>query len=144
MRKWRVARSFRVLCCGRGAVVRCDLIEWLILFVLAADCFGDTARLSGTIYTVDAHQEQVIWPNARITLRYVTTGREASTVSNELGQYLFAGVLSGEYELRVALAGFEPVTKRIALHSDSPNTVDIQLAVQKQSESVSVSANPTG
>lgn len=138
--EWRASRLFRVLCFGLSAFLRICLFACLGL--LASDCLADTARLSGTIYTVDANQTQTVWPNARVTLKNVKTVREATTVSNELGQYSFAGILPGEYELGITLAGFEPVTRRITLHSDSPNTLDVQLSVEKQS--VSVSANPTG
>lgn len=144
MRKWRTSGWFRVMCFGVCACVPYNFIASLVAFVFVIDCFADTARLTGTIYTFDANQIQTVWPNARVTLKNVGTGREVATVSNELGQYSFAGVLPGDYELTVVLAGFEPVTKRIKLRSESPNTVDAQLALQKQAESVSVSANPAG
>ena len=123
MREWRASRSFRELCFGLSAFLR--ICVFACLGSLASDCLADTARLSGTIYTIDANQAQTVWPNARVTLKNVKTVREATTVSNELGQYSFAGILPGEYELGNTLAGFEPVTRRITLHSDSPNTLEV-------------------
>jgi hypothetical protein len=127
------SRSLRALCFDLCGFLRICLVACLAS--VASNCFGDTARLAGTIYTIDANQMPTVWPNARVTLKNVATSREVATVSNELGQYSFAGILPGGYELGVTLAGFEPVRRRITLHSESPNTVDIQLIVEEQSES---------
>jgi len=112
--------------------------------VFLSPVFADTARLSGVIFTIDANKVQTLWPNARVILKNLSSGRELATVSNELGQYSFSGVLPGEYELTVTLAGFETPTKKVSLKGGSPNTLDVELSLQKQSESVSVSGNPTG
>ena len=132
-----------------GSAVRCvsdHPIAAIALFIL---CFAiptraDTARLSGIVFTIDATHVQTLWPNARVTLKQIASGRELSSVSNDLGQYSFAGLLPGDYQLTVTLAGFDPATKSVTLKTDAPNTLDIQLTPQSHSESVTVSANPTG
>jgi hypothetical protein len=94
-----------------------------------------TVRLSGTVFTLGADQTQTLWPSARVTLKNLTSGREVSTVSDDLGQYSFAGILPGDYELSVALAGFETLTRRIALSPDDPAPkADLQLTPQKHSD----------
>ena len=103
-----------------------------------------TARIAGTVYTVDSNHVQTVWPNARISLKNLSTGRELTSVTNELGEYSFAGVLPGEYEVSVTLAGFATDTKRVQLVAGSPATVDFLLVPQSQSQSVRVTANPTG
>jgi Carboxypeptidase regulatory-like domain/TonB-dependent Receptor Plug Domain/TonB dependent receptor len=123
------------LICSRNVV---------LLAIFLAPAFADTARLSGVIFTIDTNKVQTLWPNAHVMLKNLSSGRELATVSNELGQYSFSGVLPGDYELTVALAGFETATKKVSLKSDSPTTLDVELSVQKQSESVNVSGNPTG
>ena len=129
-------RSFRVLwICLRA------LVCLLSAFGFVPLCPAETARLSGTIFT-DTNPVQTVWPNARVTLKSLTSGREVATVSDELGVYSFAAVLPGEYELTVTLAGFDRATARITLSSESANRVDVQLTLQKQAESVSVLANP--
>ena len=114
------------------------------LFALSTSAFADTARLSGSIFTLDANRVQTLWPNARVTLKNLSSGRELSTVSNELGQYSFVGILSGDYKISVALAGFAPATRQIKLASETPTTIDFELVPQKRSESITVTANPTG
>jgi outer membrane receptor protein involved in Fe transport len=116
----------------------------LLLITCTTPAFADTARLSGTVFTIDANRIQTLWPNARISLKNSSSGRELTTVSNELGQYFFVGILPGEYEISVTLAGFALISKRIALTAESLATVDFQLQPQSQSESVTVTANPNG
>jgi Carboxypeptidase regulatory-like domain/TonB dependent receptor-like, beta-barrel len=127
-----------------SAAPRALLCFLSVLLLLPVPVFAGTARVSGTIYTIDKQQIQTVWPNARVTLKNTRSGRELTVVSSDLGQYLFTGILPGEYELTVSLAGFERATKQITLSSEVPSVVDFQLAVQKQSESVNVSANQTG
>ncbi len=103
--------------------------------------FADTARISGTIFTIDPNRVQTLWPNARITLKNLATKRELTTVSNDLGQYSFSGILPGDYEISVNLAGFAPASRRMTLTAASPSTVDFQLLPQSQSESVTVTAD---
>ena len=126
----RPGRSFRVI--------------FLLALLSALPAFADTARLSGIIFTIDSNNLQTLWPNARVTIKQLVSGRELSTVSNDLGQYSFAGLLPGDYELTVTLTGFEIICKPITLKTDSPNTLDVQLTPQSHSESVTVTANPTG
>jgi hypothetical protein len=120
------------------------VVNLLLVLSLATPAFADTARLSGIIFTIDAKNVQTLWPDGRITLKQLASGRELSTVSNDLGQYSFVGLLPGDYQLIVTLAGFETATKSITLSTNSPNTLDIQLTPQSHSESVTVTANPTG
>jgi hypothetical protein len=115
-----------------------------LLLIPAVHLYADTARLSGTVFTVDHNHVQTVWPNARVTLKSLHSGRELTTVTNELGKYFFAGVLPGEYEVSVALAGFAVVTRRVTLTSTNPTVADFQLVPQSNSESVTVNANPTG
>jgi len=123
---------------------RASLLCAVLLLISSDFAHADTTRLSGTIFTIDVNHIQAVWPNARITLKSLSTGKELTTVSNELGQYLFAGILPGDYQLSVALAGFAAAGRRITLTAANPTTADFQLLPQSQSESVTVNANSTG
>jgi hypothetical protein len=100
-----------------------------------------SSRISGTVFTIGPRQVQILWPNVRVTLKNLASGKEIATVSNDLGQYSFSGILPGEYELSVDLAGFARTTQRITLTTDAPSTVDFQLVLQSQSEFVTVTPN---
>jgi len=60
-------------------------------------------------------------------LKNLSSGREVSTVSDDLGQYSFAGILPGDYELSVTLARFATLTRRITLPHDPAPKADLQL-----------------
>jgi len=92
------------------------------------------------VYTVGSDQVQTVWPNARVSLRNLATQGQVSTVSSELGEYLFSGLLPGDYEIQVTLAGFEPAVKPITLQAGGAERLDFQLAAQKHLETVTVSA----
>ena len=101
----------------------------------SSDVAAKTVRLSGIVFTLGTDQTQTLWPNARVSLKNQATGREVSTVSDDLGQYSFAGIPPGDYELSVTLAGFATRAKQITLSPDeSGQKVDVQLTPQKQSE----------
>jgi Carboxypeptidase regulatory-like domain/TonB dependent receptor len=114
----------------------------VLFLLLATPILADTTRLSGTIFSLDTNRVQTVWPNARVSLKNLSTGREVATISNELGQYSFAGILPGDYELTVTLAGFSTTTRKVTL-SPTPSVIDFQLLPQAQSESVTVTVNPT-
>lgn len=69
---------------------------------------------------------------------------EVSAVSNELGEYAFTGVLDGDYEVTVTLAGFQPVTKRLAIKTNDTAKLDFQLVPKGQTETINVTAEPSG
>ena len=100
--------------------------------------------ISGVIFTLETDQTQILWPNARVTLHNLTTGAEFSTVSNDLGEYRFAGILAGEYEVCVALADFETIVKHVVLKDNEITQLDFQLIPKKQSETVQVNAETPG
>jgi Carboxypeptidase regulatory-like domain/TonB-dependent Receptor Plug Domain/TonB dependent receptor len=131
-----MGRSLRLLCLVSSFALSHFLCPTVI--------FASTARLSGIVFTIDANHVQALWPNARVTLKNRFSGRELSTVSNDLGQYSFVAILPGEYELSVRLAGFEPSTQHVTLSSAKSYTVDFELVPQRQSESVVVTGSSSG
>ena len=120
------------------------VISLSIALCVVASIAAKTARINGVIYTLGADKVQTLWPNARVTLKNLSTHVEISTVSNDLGKYSFSGVLPGEYEIKVTLAGFETAVKRITLDGEAPAQLDFQLVPEKQKQSVQVSAAATG
>jgi outer membrane receptor protein involved in Fe transport len=113
----------------------------LLLMALVENAAGKSSSISGVIYTLGANRVQTLWPNARVTLKNVATGAEVSTVSSDLGAYRFVGLLYGEYDITVALAGFDPLTKRITIQSAEPTTVDFHLTLKGQTQSITVTGD---
>src|SRR5580765_7220438 len=120
---------------------------WLPLLtalLLTPALAAKTGRLNGVIYTLGQDRVQIVWPNARVTLKNLTANREVSSVSNDVGAYSFAGLSVGDYEVTVALAGFETITKRLTIHDGGASRLDFQLVPKKQTETVIVTAEPKG
>jgi outer membrane receptor for ferrienterochelin and colicin len=116
----------------------------LLTLLLPPALASKTGKLSGVIFTVGQGQVQTVWPNARVTLKNLTTHAEVSTVSNDVGAYSFSGIPLGDYQVTVALAGFETITKRLTIKEGSASQLDFQLLLKKQTETVTVTAEPTG
>src|SRR5215469_11076662 len=61
---------------------------FVILGVLICGTFlcniaaAKTVRLSRTVFTLGVDQTQTLWPNARVSLKDLSSGREASIVSD--------------------------------------------------------------
>jgi hypothetical protein len=117
-----------------------SLFACLLLFSGWPAQAAETAKLSGAIFTLGADQVQTVWPNARVTLKNQRTGVAVSTVSGELGEYSFLGVEPGEYELSVALAGFEAEKREVKLEPRADLRLDIQLRPKRQVQEVVVRA----
>jgi outer membrane receptor for ferrienterochelin and colicin len=111
-----------------------------LLFIATAAPAQKTTRLSGTVYTIGTDHVQTVWTNAKITLKNLASNIEISTISNDLGQYSFFGILPGECEVTISLAGFETLTKRITLDSEKPNQLDLELSPEKRTENIFVTA----
>lgn len=78
-----------------------------------------------------------VLPGATVTL----TGPERRAgVSSQRGEFAFSLLLPGDYELRVELAGFTIVTRRVAVSAGARASLTIALAVGSLSESITVSA----
>jgi hypothetical protein len=99
-----------------------------------------TGELSGVIFTVGKDRVQTVWPNARVTLKNVTAHHEVSSVSNDVGVYRFAGLPVGDYEVIIALAGFETITKRVTIHEGTASQLDFQPVLKKHTEILTVTA----
>ena len=112
------------------------------MVALATSAAAKSANISGVIFTRDADRVQTVWPNARVTLKNTSTNTELSTVSGDLGNYNFPGVLYGKYDVTVRLAGFDPVTKHVTIDSDKPAKLDFQLTLKGQIQNITVSADP--
>jgi Carboxypeptidase regulatory-like domain/TonB dependent receptor-like, beta-barrel len=120
------------------------LLPLLTALLLTPAVTAKTGTLSGIVFTVGQDHVQIVWPNARVTLKNLTMHSEVSSVSNDAGVYTFAGVAVGDYEVSVALAGFETITKPQTIREGPASRLDFQLILRKQIETVTVRAEPGG
>ncbi|MFZ0661842.1 MAG: carboxypeptidase-like regulatory domain-containing protein [Acidobacteriaceae bacterium] len=79
-----------------------------------------TASLSGTVVDPTG----AVIPNAAVTLKNVATGDVTQTKSNGAGDFTFAAVPVGNYEVDVAAPGFK-VLRSSGVHLDPGNQVNL-------------------
>ena len=85
-------------------------------------------------------------PAATITVEGVLSAAQRTTTTNGTGNFTFAGLPAGDYNLTVAAKGFKNFI-RTSIHlnpGDSPNLNDIKLEVGGSTESVTVADTVAG
>ncbi len=102
---------------------------FVCLFTVCA-CAQTVPGLRGTV--TDPSGAAV--PGAAIQLR--GRGGERSTRTNSSGEYAFAALPAGNYQIRIAANGFTPVFKKIAV--GAPVVFDARLVIQTETHVVNV------
>jgi outer membrane receptor protein involved in Fe transport len=98
------------------------------------------AQQGGVIQGTVADAQGGVLPGVTLTLRNIDSGVVRTGVSEADGQFRFAGLQPGAYELKAELAGFSTVTvDRLALTLGSQLRQDVKMDVQNLQETVTVS-----
>jgi len=97
----------------------------LALFSTVALAQQETGQVSGTV----TDKTGAVVTGARVTMTNLANGATRTAQSGTSGQYTFAGLQPGQYEVKVDAQGFSPVTRRIHVTVGSRNTVDMALAI---------------
>jgi hypothetical protein len=115
-----------------------SLFVILVFLVLAGLVSAQTASLQGVIKDP---QDKVV-PGADVTLTNKATGVERSTISDDAGDYQFAQVKPGLYQIKAELSGFKTVVvDELHLQVDTPTTIDLKFSeVGEISETIVVTA----
>jgi hypothetical protein len=117
----------------------CGAMLFPALLSISAKCLAREVRatLSGTI--TDSSGSAV--PNAQVRLTSVDTANGFAAVSSERGQYRFLFINAGEYGLSVEAPGYHTfVREDLQLAIGQAATLDVQLQVGSQAETVTVAA----
>jgi iron complex outermembrane recepter protein len=136
---------------SRYAVVRLLLSKRVCFFLSLCICmllllgsvpaFAQSAQVSGTIKDPD----QSVVANAAVTLRNSQTGLTLQTSTDQTGQYSFASVLPGNYQLEINKAGFAPIVISSLTVADGQNvTRDGSFSLAAASTSVTVNGDTSG
>jgi len=111
------------------------ILRSVIVFLTACSAIllaQDTATITGTV--VDPSGAAV--PNAQVTLTDVQKGVSRSATANSAGEYLFAALPIGNYDMRVTASGFKRYEAKgivLAVGQKARNDVHLQVgAVQEQ------------
>ena len=82
-----------------------------------------------------------VLPGATITVTNTGTKAVQTATSDERGQYQFAALFPGTYDLRVELSGFKSYERKgLTLSPNDNRGIDVRLDVGQQSETITVTA----
>ena len=108
----------------------------LLLFVPA---FASAQTFTGGVRGAVRDADGGVLPGTTVTLSNTETGASRTSITNERGEYVFAGVAPGTYDLNVELAGFAPFTREaLEIGVASQLVQDVTLQVGGIAESVTV------
>ncbi len=120
-RKFAVAALFGVLLCS------CAELIW--------------AAAGGSLLGILKDPTGAVISGGKLTLVNLGTKAEFTTTSDSRGFYSFPALAVGKYELTIEAVGFKTQKKtNVAIDTDAAVSLDAQLAVGEQSESVTVDA----
>ncbi len=109
-----------------------------ILLPAAIACALASAQTSGTIGGTITDGSGGVVPNARIYAHNLTTGERRESTSNRTGQYTFAFLPPGEYEIEASGEGFAPSKRRSALAVTERIAADLVMKPASLTQSVDV------
>ena len=108
----------------------------MVLLIAASVNAQTTATLTGRV--VD--QQGALLPGATVTLTHAVTGFERTAITDDAAMFRLGNIPLQQYRLTVSFPGFETVTRDVDLRTSVPVTVDVQLPVAVQRDTVTVSA----
>lgn len=115
-------------------------VLWLLIMSAAPALRAQagSAQLAGMV----RDQDGAAVPGAAVTIIHGSTNQTRSFITNVAGLYAAAGLVPGEYEIRVELGGFRPlVRKGVRLETGETARVDLELSIGPVTETVTVTAD---
>jgi hypothetical protein len=114
----------------------------LVLLATCSTAFAGAQ--ASTTATLRGHVEDAtgaVLPGATVTVTNSGTNATQNMVADDRGQFLFASLFPGTYELKVELSGFKTYERKaIALSPNDTRGIDVRLELGQQSETVLVTA----
>jgi len=101
------------------------LVLLLLAFAGIAAAQTETGQVTGKVLDPSG----AVVPNAKLSLKSLSTNLVRSTVSNDAGIYLFPSVLPGDYELTAEAAGFAKSSQNVVVTVGARVGVDVRLEV---------------
>ena len=111
-----------------------------LLLLLAGPVLAQrfTAAIRGNV----TDPSNAVIAGAQVTLRNEETGLARTAASNEAGNYSFADLPVGSYQVEVTVTGFRSAVRtRIVINVADVREVDVQLSVGEVTEAVSAESS---
>ena len=115
---------------------------WLLLAVFLlhasiASAQTETGRITGVVRDATG----AVLPGATVTAKGTATGITRTLQSDEAGQYLFANLPPGPYEVSAELASFRTQLAKVAVTVGANVSVDFRMELSGTAETVTVSGD---
>lgn len=112
----------------------------LILCLLLVFARAGHAQVFGTVRVSARDEQNLALPGAQAIIKSITTTWTQTATTNAGGEVVFSAVPIGQYNVSVALSGFQTAEKRITVMSSSVTPVQISLSIGGMSQTVDVTA----
>jgi outer membrane receptor protein involved in Fe transport len=106
----------------------------IVVLIPALAAAQESGKITGTV----TDQSGAVLPGVNVTLKSVERASTRSTVTNAQGEYVFAGLVPGQYEVTGELSGFSTKQTRTTVAVGSTVAVNIGMTVGQQTEVVTV------
>src|SRR3989454_3959745 len=114
-----------------------------LVLLLPSSVFAAQASTSATLRGHVDDATGAVLPGATVTLTHSGTRAMQTAVTDDRGQYLFAGLFPSTYELKVELAGFKTYERtNLVLSPNDTRGLDVRLEIGQQTQTVLVTATP--
>lgn len=111
------------------------IVAALAVLIAATSAYAQTSQLSGQVQD----GSNAVVSGAHLTLTRTESGERRETTSNNEGYFIFAGLLSGHYDLAVDKDGFSPQVKSgIEVLTGEATEVNFALAVGQVEQKITV------
>jgi outer membrane receptor protein involved in Fe transport len=106
----------------------------VVLIPALAAAQTESGKITGTV----TDQSGAVLPGVNVTAKSVERASVRSTVTNAQGEYVFAGLVPGQYEVTAELSGFATKQTRTTVAVGATVAVNIGMTVGQQTEVVTV------
>jgi outer membrane receptor protein involved in Fe transport len=117
----------------RNATIALAMVLWLAPVAAAQT---ETGRITGVVTDATGG----ILPGATVTAKHAGTGVARTVTTDSAGQYVFANLPPGPYELAVELSGFNTGNRKLQLTVGASANVDVKLDIAGAKEAINVIA----
>ncbi|HUL79675.1 MAG TPA: TonB-dependent receptor [Vicinamibacteria bacterium] len=115
--------------------VRCLAVLAIALLIPAlAAAQTELGKISGTV----TDQSGAVLPGVTVNLKSVGRASTRSTVTNAQGEYVFASLVPGPYEVTAELSGFSTKQTKTTVPVGATVAVNVQMTVGAQTEVITV------
>jgi outer membrane receptor protein involved in Fe transport len=115
--------------------VRClALLAIALLIPALAAAQTESGKVTGTV----TDQSGAVLPGVTVNLKSVERATTRSTVTNAQGEYVFASLVPGNYEVTAELSGFSTKQTRTTVSVGATVNVNVQMTVGAQTEVITV------